>query len=260
MAADVTITQFQDGIYLASRPLDASSEVRAALLLGARRAAVIDTMTCPEDMAPFLALLADYGRPYVVVNTHADWDHYWGNAAFPNVPIIANRLARRRVLEPGQDVVAEEAEIKAENPAQYAHSVPVAPEITFESALSIDLGGLTLELHHLPGHTADCLLCYVPERRLVYAGDCAEDPIPYLYDGPLHEWIVGLRHWAERDVETVVPAHGGIGGVELLRGNAAYLESVAQGAPLPPHLDARCAPIHAQNLSTAARLATLSPA
>src|SRR5690348_3825626 len=114
MANDVTVTELQPGIYLASRPLGQTSVVRAALLLGARRAAVIDTLLCPEDMAPLQVHLAGHGRPVIVVNTHADWDHFWGNAAFPGAPIVGHRLCRERILSPEATAVEK---LKAENPA-----------------------------------------------------------------------------------------------------------------------------------------------
>lgn len=255
MANDVTVIQFRDGIYLASRPLsedlDAGPDVRAMLLLGERRAVVVDTMNCPEDMAPFLRLIAAHGRPHIVVNTHADWDHFWGNAAFPGVPIVGHRLCRERILNPDLEGIAE---LRARNPAQFANAVPVAPDVTFETTMAIDLGGLTLELHHLPGHTEDCLLAYVPERRLLYAGDCAEDPFPLLHSGPLDGWVRGLRAWAERDVETVVPAHGRIAGVGLLRENADYLESLTRDGPPPDNVPAFYAHGHHENREEARRL------
>lgn len=252
MADDVTVTELQPGIYLASRPLSQTSVVRAALLLGERRAAVIDTLLCPEDMAPLQVHLARHGRPIIVVNTHADWDHFWGNAAFPGTLIVGHRLCRERILSPETTAIEQ---LKAEDPARYANAALIAPDLTFETSMCIDLGGLTLELHHLPGHTPDCLLSYVPERHLLYAGDCAEDPFPLLYSGPLDGWIAGLRDWAARDVETVVPAHGRVGGVELLRENAAYLEGVRRGDPYPAYYPSTHAPLHEENLAAARRLA-----
>jgi glyoxylase-like metal-dependent hydrolase (beta-lactamase superfamily II) len=254
MAHDVTVSELQPGIYLALRPLEqmeGGGAVRAALLLGERRAVVVDTLTCPEDMAPLQALIGAHGRPYIVVNTHADWDHFWGNAAFPGAPIVGHCIARERILKPTADEVAEIDGLRAESPAQFANAALVAPDITFETTMAIDLGGMTAELHHLPGHTADCLLVYVPERHLLYAGDCAEDPFPLLHSGPLDGWIAGLRHWAERDVETVVPAHGAIGGAGLLRDNADYLESLTRGGAAPEGVGPFYARGHAENVVAA---------
>jgi len=66
-------------------------------------------------------------------------------------------------------------------------------------------------------------------------GDTAETPFPVVPAGsPLAAWIDGLERW-ERDprVRTVVPAHGPIGGVEVLLRNIHYLRALLDGRPLP---------------------------
>lgn len=74
MADDVVVAELRPGVFIASRSLSveagSSIDVRAAVVLGERHGLVIDTMTCPENMAPILGLLGAHGRPYVVVNTH----------------------------------------------------------------------------------------------------------------------------------------------------------------------------------------------
>lgn len=254
MLYDVTVAQLQKGIYLASCPLGADEpDVRAALLLGEKWAVVVDTLTCPEDMAPLREIIAAHGRPALVVNTHADWDHAWGNAAFPDSLIVGQRICRERLL--GADERAMLAQKRAEEPDHYAAVALIPPAATFETALTIDLGGLTMELHHVPGHTPDCLMVHVPERRLIYAGDWAEDPFPLLESGPLDGWIASLRAWSTREVETVIPAHGRIGGGESLHANAAYLESLRDDPPAPPGTPPFYVTAHAENVAAARRLA-----
>ena len=252
MSADVTVTRLEDGVYITARPLEGGPDVRAALLLGERLSVVIDTLLCPEDMAPLLRLLAEHGRPVAVVNTHADWDHVWGNPAFPGARILGHRLCRARLLDAEARVVLERK--RGETPGLYDNAALVPPDVTFETSMALHLGGLTLELHHLPGHTADCLVAYVPERRLLYAGDCAEDPFPLLNSGPLDGWVAGLRGWAERDVATVVPSHGRISGTELLRNNAEYLEGLLGETPVPSGLPEFYAEAHKGNRQAARRM------
>ena len=94
---------------------------------------------------------------------------------------------------------------------------------------------MTLELHHLPGHTPDTIVGFVPEQGLLLMGDTAETPFPVVpADSPLSVWIEGLERW-ERDprVRTVVPAHGPIGGVEILQRNIHYLRGLLDGRPPP---------------------------
>lgn len=64
-------------------------------------------------------------------------------------------------------------------------------------------------------------------------GDAAETPFPVVPPGyPLHRWVEELERW-ERDsrVQTVLPAHGVIGGREVLTHNIDYLSRLRDGRP-----------------------------
>jgi len=232
-----TIRELDENIYLIERPLGAAEPaVTAVLVVGEQRAVLLDTLSCPRDMAPVRNLLADRGRPVVIVNSHADWDHCWGNTAFPGVPLIGHRICRERLLSPlaGEELTQKQAD----EPGWFGEVRLVAPWLTFETALELDLGGLTLHLHHVPGHTPDCCLAVVPQRGLLLAGDCAEEPFPLVGDPALvAAWARELHRWAEEGVQRVVPAHGPPGGPALLRANAAYLEGLLAGRTEPPQPD-----------------------
>ena len=63
---------------------------------------VLDTMLCPADVAAMMSFVADElaGRTILCVNSHADWDHAWGNAYFTGehgAPIIAHDYCRTRL-------------------------------------------------------------------------------------------------------------------------------------------------------------------
>jgi len=221
---EVRLRELTPAIWLAERLLDAETSVCAAVILGETVSAVVDTLIRPADMTPVRALLDRRGHPVLIVNTHADWDHTWGNAAFPNTPIIAHRLCRAAMLTEGQRKLVEK---RAEEPERYRDVTIVPPTITFAEFLDIDLGGMTLSIHHLPGHTADEAVVHVPEAAFLFAGDAAEWPIPTTEAGPLGPWAEALHRWAARDdVRTVVPSHGPVGDAQLLRDNAAYLDTL----------------------------------
>jgi glyoxylase-like metal-dependent hydrolase (beta-lactamase superfamily II) len=121
-------------------------------------------------------------------------------------------------------------------PGQWADVELVPPTRLFAQRLDIDLGGVTVELHALPGHTRDCIVGLVAARGLLLAGDTVETPCPVVPEGsPLADWVGRLRQWT-RDVRVrfVVPAHGPVGGVELLSRNVEYLQGLLDGHPLEP--------------------------
>jgi glyoxylase-like metal-dependent hydrolase (beta-lactamase superfamily II) len=261
MAQHIHLTEHAPGIYLAERSLGGGDEgdisVRALLLLGEALSIVLDTLVCPSDMRPFAALIRQRGRPLVVVNSHADWDHAWGNAAFPGALIVGQRHCRERLL--GAEERATLQQKRAAQPQLFADVELVAPQIGFESRLDLHAGSFSVELHHLPGHSADSLVAYLPERGLLFAADCAEWPIPLLGSGPALPWAAALRRWAALDgLHTVIPAHGPLSGPELLLANAGYLEQLANNPERPWQLPAGADPwyltgAHPENVRVAKR-------
>lgn len=222
----------QQDIWLTRVVLD-DYDVRGALLLGERHALVWDTLSRPRDMRAYLPFLA--GRELVIVYSHADWDHVWGTAGldYEGVRVVGHRSTQARF---STDVPEALAGKRAAEPERWDTVVLVPPTEVFDDELSIPLGSMTLQLHHLPGHTADCIVGFIPERGVLLAGDTVETPCPVVpADSALGEWIARLRQWADHpQLRTVVPAHGPVGGRDLVLQNIAYLESIANGAPLEP--------------------------
>ena len=160
------------------RILRAGDEVDAVFVRTERFGALIDTLGTPEQCRRALDLLeADLaGRPLIVVNTHMDWDHFWGNAAVAGrAPILAHAAALER-LRDGR--AAAELRDKAAAEARFRDVRLVAPTATFAGDLVLHGGDLTLELMHTPGHAPDHLAVWIPEIRTCLAVDAAEDPIP----------------------------------------------------------------------------------
>ena len=219
-----------DGVFATEVALG-EYDVRGVLLVGDARAVVWDTLSHPRDMAGWLPLIGS--RDLVVVYSHADWDHIWGTAglALERAYVMGHRACQARFTA---DVPRTLRERRQTEPGPWDEVVLVAPDTVFDLETTVDLGSMTLELQHLPGHTPDTIVGFVPERGLLLMGDTAETPFPVVPpDSPLAAWIDGLERW-ERDprVRTVVPAHGPIGGIEVLRRNIRYLRGLLDGRPV----------------------------
>ena len=236
------------GIWITRVALD-EYDVRGALLVGGSEAIVWDTLSRPRDMRPYLPLIN--GLDLTIVYSHADWDHIWGTAGLPygDARIIAQRLTRDRF---STDVPVVLAEKQVAQPGAFADVVLVPPTESFDGEQSLHVDGLTLVLHHLPGHTRDCTVGFVLERGVLLAGDTVETPCPVVPpDADLTAWISALDLWAHDErVRTVIPAHGSIGGRELLLENVAYLQAIAGGRPIDPRgpLTAFYRDTHARNV------------
>jgi len=204
--------------------------VRGAVIQGGQRTVVWDTLSHPADMAALAVVLA--GRTPIVVYSHADWDHVWGTAGLPEgwAFIVGQSISKTRFAD---DVPATLAEKRQAEPGDWDAVQLIAPDVTFATAMALDLGGLTLELHHLPGHTPDCIVGFLPEWGILLAGDTVETPLPVTHAGsPLRAWIGALEAWqADPRLRTVIPAHGSIGGPEVIGCTVAYLRQLAAGRP-----------------------------
>jgi glyoxylase-like metal-dependent hydrolase (beta-lactamase superfamily II) len=221
-ATRISISPILDDVFAVDAPCDPDVDVRALLVFGSDFSLLLDTLLRPADLEGVRERAREQGRPLLLINSHADWDHWWGNAAFPESPVIAHRATLQRQRQEGRRALAAQ---RRKDPVGFADVSLRPATVTFEGRLDLDLGGLHVELRELPGHTKDCIVAYIPQRRLLFAGDAAEDPIPLVTEGPIASWSQRLHAWADK-AKIVVPAHGAISGPELLQRNADYLEGL----------------------------------
>lgn len=259
--AAIRLVEFRPGLWLVEAALDEFA-VRGAVLVGSRRILVWDTLSHPRDMAPVRAQIAPLlaqGRELWIAYSHADWDHVWGTSGLPAPQaIVAHNRCRTRFAE---DVPATLAQMAAEQTGRWDDVTLIPPGLTFARQFTLELGdGLTVELHHLPGHTDDCLVAFVPAWGLLLVGDTVETPFPLLGKAEaVAGWMRLLQGWADDPrVETVIPCHGEIGDRALIRRNLAYLDALRRGedptvgaAPADEELDSFYGQSHQENLRKA---------
>lgn len=224
------------------------------IIVTTRYVVLVDTVINPTTARQMLDFARPQlaGRQLLVVNTHADYDHAWGNqlfagptAAFP-APIIGTRRAAEQFAQP--DATTHLQAMQAAEPAIFAEVVLTPPTILFEERLVIDGGDLTLELFATPGHTVDHLAIYLPEIETLLAADAAELPFPLArtVDG-LPTMRASLQTLADRQAKTVLYCHAPVTiGPSLLHANIAYYDgleahcraALAEGVPADPPADA----------------------
>ena len=228
---------------------------RAVVVRGTDRALVWDTLTCPADMAEIEPLLDSL--PFYVVYSHADWDHVHGTAGFGRHPIfvIGHHECQRRFQHEAKQTLAD---MQMTEPGKWDDVRLVPPNLTFDRWLSLDLGDLMVELHHLPGHTRDGIVAWLPDHGVLLSGDATETPLPVINDASLlTDWLQALEGWSCSDeLELVIPTHGSAAGAESLDVTTDYLRRVISGdaVDLPPDLDEFYRRTHAQNRRLARQL------
>ena len=113
------------------------------------------------------------------------------------------------------------------------------PDLTYREVLSLDAGGVPIELHHARGETDDHTWAWLPEQRAICAGDFLIWNFPNAGNPQKvqrypDEWAVALRAMAALEPELFLPAHGlPIAGKErigrVLDEVASALEDLVQG-------------------------------
>lgn len=233
--------------------VEAEFTVRGAVIMGERQAVVWDTLTHPREVSALAAILGD--KPFHVVYSHADWDHCWGTSGFKRKPlgVIGQDECRRRF----QDEVPKFLDsAKVAEPGNWDDVRLVAPNVTFDTRLYLDLGGVTLELHHLPGHADDCIVGWLPEWGVLLGGDSIETPLPVVNSEPLlGAWLSALQAWASTsDLRRSIPSHGSMSRRKALDQTVDYLESLTgdHDFKLPKRLAKFYRETHQKNLQLVA--------
>jgi alkyl sulfatase BDS1-like metallo-beta-lactamase superfamily hydrolase len=87
------------------------------------------------------------------------------------------------------------------------------PDRTYRDRLSLDVGGRAVELHHARGETDDATWVWIPDQRVLFAGDFVIWSIPNCGNPqkvqryPL-EWAAALREMASLGADLLLPGHG----------------------------------------------------
>jgi glyoxylase-like metal-dependent hydrolase (beta-lactamase superfamily II) len=199
-----------------------------------RYVVIIDTLVNRVTAEALLAIARPYldGRQLLVVNTHADWDHAWGNevfagpaATFP-APIIASRKCAERLRsEAAREKLAAK---RAQSPGRHDDVVLTPPTLLFDERMLIDGGDLTLELFATPGHTSDHISVFMPEISTLLTGDAAELPFPFVENAAaMPQMRASLAQMAALQAESVLYCHAPVSaGPALLRQNMAYFDKI----------------------------------
>jgi glyoxylase-like metal-dependent hydrolase (beta-lactamase superfamily II) len=205
------------------------------IVITERYVVLVDTIINPTTAAKMVEYAQPYlgnGRQLLVVNSHADYDHYWGNqlfsgphAQFP-APIIGSRLCAEQFHQPDSRQSLQEKQ--AQEPEIFNEVVLTPPTILFDERMSIDGGDLTLKLFPTPGHTVDHTAIYIPEIKTLLAADAAEVPYPAARTpAGLPIMRQSLAKLAALNPATALYCHAPVTiGPQLLHDNIAYFDKI----------------------------------
>ncbi len=193
------------------------------LILGDKKAMLFDSGYGYIDFTMQIRELTDL--PLVVVNSHGDPDHALGSYLFPQVylhygdfdylmRLDRNSAKKRDTIDyrlkklPG---LADEMDIEG-----YIKPNLSKTEFLFlEDGMAFDLGGLTLKVIHIPGHTPGSVALFCEENGWLFTGDSV-DYYNIFYQGglghhmPFKVYVRSLRKLEKlvSHLSHIYPAHG----------------------------------------------------
>lgn len=201
----------------------------------------------------------------MLVNTHANGDHCYGNQLVADANIIASARTAAEMLEvpPGQMAMLLKAAPQLGQLGAYLtrcfgafdfENITVTPPTqTFEGRLNLRVGSKEVQLLEVgPAHTRGDTMAYIPADRVVFTGDILFiGGHPIMWAGPIGNWIKACDVILALDVETIVPGHGPITdkrGVAQVKGYLEYVFAEARKryeAGMPAFEAARDIPLEA---------------
>lgn len=223
----------------------------AGLILGRPGALLVDTLfdyLHTRRMLDAMSRVREQNRPIdVVVNTHADGDHCYGNALLRGSRIISSAATKQEMLAMQPKRLATLMAVAKviigmgsfqrplrsllkllhlNGAANLLDAAPYAlrgfadfdfrdielelPNETFEETLTLNLGDRVVELTKLgPTHTQGDVIAHVPDARVLFAGDILFSGLhPLVWAGSLGNCIAACEKIVALNVEVIVPGHG----------------------------------------------------
>ena len=185
----------------------------AGFIVTAQGVVVVDALGSPQLAQRLLGEIRKVTAQPVthVIVTHYHADHIYGLQTFKaaGARIIAHSAAREYLN-------SETARLRLQASRQElapwidsdTHLVQADEWLDADKELSI--GAVRLVLKHVgPSHTPEDLVVFLPQEKLLYAGDLVfRARIPFVGQADSRQWIKALDALLEFDTRVIVPGHG----------------------------------------------------
>lgn len=157
-----------------------------------------------------------------VVLSHWHTDHIAGNEVFADCDIVALALTADTMQKNSQALAKRNPPI----------SPVIMPTDIFETTYSLQIGKRLVEMHHFDIHSADGNVLWLPDEKILFAGDTLEDTVTYISEPEnIASHIEELKRLRQWPIARILPNHGleqriAGGGytADLIDANRAYLE------------------------------------
>jgi glyoxylase-like metal-dependent hydrolase (beta-lactamase superfamily II) len=172
------------------------------IIVGSKGVIVVDTKMTVDSAKEFQAEIAKITPKPVatIILTHSDGDHVNGLAGFrAGLPIIAQENCKKEMV----------ASAGSRNPAPQDR----LPTKTIAKSENMTIDGVRLRLLYWgPAHTTGDIAVYLPDQKIVYAGDLIFNDRDQLIHaekgGTVAGWFKNVKGLIALDADTYVVGHG----------------------------------------------------
>jgi glyoxylase-like metal-dependent hydrolase (beta-lactamase superfamily II) len=233
---------YVQGLSALGSPANQNFISNAGFIVTSAGVVVIDALGSPALAQRLLAEIAKITPRKVthVILTHYHADHVYGLQvlAQPGVRVIAHQ-AGREYLNADAARLRLQASRQDLAPWVDAHTrLVAATEWVDDNPPDLTVGDTLLKLLHVgPAHTPEDLAVFVPQAKVLYAGDLVfRNRVPYVGQADSRNWIESLDRLLALGADVVVPGHGPAStqarkDMELTREYLAYLrQTMGQAA------------------------------
>ncbi len=224
---------YVEGLSALGSPANQNFISNAGFVVTTAGVVVIDALGSPALAKRLLAEIARVTPQKVthVVVTHYHADHIYGLQVFQDAGarIIAHQ-AGREYLNSDTARLRLQASRAELAPWIDAQTLLVPATEWIDARRELTVGDTRLVLQPVgPAHTPEDLAVYLPDRKLLYAGDLVfRSRIPFVGQADSRNWILSLDKLLQFDAEVIVPGHGPVStearkDIQLTRDYLIYL-------------------------------------
>jgi len=236
------------GVYAYLVPDGSWGWSNSGLIVDGDSSLVVDTLFDLKLTAELLKAYADISpaaqKIDVLVNSHADGDHTFGNQLVKGARIIGTqgtvddfarfdpKVVQNICLNAEQFGSAGVFMRECFRPFDFSGIELTPPTEVFSGTLDLKVGDKAVQLIEVgPAHSLGDALVYVPDDKVIYTGDILfTGGTPIAWYGPVKRWIDVCDRILGMDVDVVVAGHGPISTKDDVREMRDYLQHVTDEA------------------------------